>query len=98
MAKIDELFRMILERGASDLHLAQGQPPKMRLHGTVEKISDDVLDEETIKFYLDEICPDDRWLRFQETGDLDFAYSLGDEARFRCASGSSTCSTAASRP
>jgi twitching motility protein PilT len=84
MAKIDALFRVILDNGASDLHLAQGQPPKMRLHGSIHKISDEALEEERLRFLLEEICPGDRWMRFEEVGDLDFAYSLGDEARFRC--------------
>jgi twitching motility protein PilT len=83
MAQIDALFRTILESGASDLHLHEGQPPKMRLHGTVEKINDQVLYEETLRSYMDEICADDRWQHFLDTGDLDFAYSLGQEARFR---------------
>ena len=37
MPQIDSLFRIILERGASDLHMAQGQPPKMRIHGSIER-------------------------------------------------------------
>jgi len=84
MAAMDELFRTIIEKGASDLHMAQGQPAKMRLHGAMRKINERVLDEETIKMYLSEICPDDRWLHFEAHGDLDFAYALGEEARFRC--------------
>ena len=84
MPAIDELFRAIIDHGASDLHMAQGQPPKMRKSGTIEKINDEILDEERMKLYLEEICSDDRWQHFEESGDLDFAYSLGDEARFRC--------------
>ncbi|MCX7012838.1 MAG: type IV pili twitching motility protein PilT, partial [Candidatus Sumerlaeota bacterium] len=83
MPKIDDLFRVILDRGGSDLPLSQGQTPKMRLHGVIEKINDRTLDEEGLRFLLDEICPSGRWQRFVESGDLDFAYSLGDEARFR---------------
>jgi len=41
------------------------------------------LDEPSITSYLQEICPPQRWKSFQETMDLDFAYSLGDKARFR---------------
>ncbi len=84
MAKIDELFRTVIANDASDLHLAQGQPPKMRVHGSILKIGDEVLTEESISSHLSEICVDSSWNRFSETGDLDFAYSLGDEARFRC--------------
>lgn len=33
MPKIDELFRMMIEHGASDLHLIAGQAPAFRIHG-----------------------------------------------------------------
>jgi twitching motility protein PilT len=83
MAQMDRYFREILTRGGSDLHLAQGQPPKMRQGGSIVRIDDRVLDGETIEGLLSEICDNDRWDRFVEKGDLDFAYALGEEARFR---------------
>ncbi len=84
MAKIDQLFQSVLENDASDLHLSQGQPPKMRVHGSIREITDSILTEEGLFDYLNEICTDAHWDRFKDTGDLDFAYALGDEARFRC--------------
>ncbi len=39
MAKIDELFRMMAEQGASDLHLIAGQPPALRIDGELERIA-----------------------------------------------------------
>lgn len=84
MAKIDQLFRTLLENDASDMHLAQTQPPKMRVHGSITTIEDGVLTEEGLSEYLCEICTDAHWERFMDTGDLDFAYALGEEARFRC--------------
>jgi twitching motility protein PilT len=83
MAQMDRYFREILTRGGSDLHLAQGQPPKMRQGGSIVRIEDGALNGETIEGLLSEICDNDRWDRFLEKGDLDFAYALGDEARFR---------------
>ncbi|NQU43532.1 PilT/PilU family type 4a pilus ATPase, partial [bacterium] len=67
-----------------DLHLAQGQPPKLRCIGNMVVLEEPALNEEAIKLLLSEICADDRWDYFNQTGDLDFAYSLGDQARFRC--------------
>lgn len=84
MASIDELFRIVLENDASDLHLAQGQPPKMRIHGSIESIDGETLTEESLSMHMKEICTDGSWERFTDTGDIDFAYELGDEARFRC--------------
>ncbi len=35
MAYIDQFFAVLVEQGASDLHISEGQPPKMRKHGDV---------------------------------------------------------------
>ena len=36
--RIDELLATSVERGASDLHLAAGQPPLLRIHGDIERL------------------------------------------------------------
>ncbi|HBF34800.1 TPA: type IV pili twitching motility protein PilT [Candidatus Sumerlaeota bacterium] len=84
MPLIDALFQTLIDENGSDLHLAQGQPPKLRKHGNIRKINNEVLTEEKITLLLSEIAKTDRWEHFLESGDLDFAYSLGEEARFRC--------------
>lgn len=35
MATIDELFKLMVEQGASDLHVTSGAPPYLRLHGNM---------------------------------------------------------------
>ena len=37
---IDDYFDIIVQTKASDLHMQEGQPPKMRLHGDIQKIRD----------------------------------------------------------
>lgn len=83
MAAIDELFETLMEGGGSDLHLGQGQRPKMRAHGVIEPIRDWVLTAERISALLEEICPPERWKKYLAVRDLDFAYALGTKARFR---------------
>ena len=39
MAKIDQFFRALKDKGGSDLHLQAGQPPKFRIHGRLEPLS-----------------------------------------------------------
>jgi twitching motility protein PilT len=84
MAKIDVFFDFMLELGASDLHLQEGQPPKSRVHGDIVSISDDVLDHKTVCELLSEIAGEERWTDFMERGDLDFAYEKDVKSRFRC--------------
>jgi twitching motility protein PilT len=83
MPYIDHFFQVLIEAGGSDLHLAQGQPPKIRRHGEILPIRDESLTPEEISFMLSEICSAARWQRFEELGDLDFAYEMDEESRFR---------------
>ncbi len=41
MPYIDQFFAVIVAEGASDLHIGEGQPPKMRRHGEVMPIRDE---------------------------------------------------------
>lgn len=84
MAYIDHFFKVLIEAGGSDLHLGEGQPPKIRRHGEIHPISDEPLTREQMAFMLSEICSPSRWERFEEAGDLDFAYEMDEENRFRC--------------
>ncbi|MCC6882036.1 MAG: type IV pilus twitching motility protein PilT [Verrucomicrobiales bacterium] len=84
MAIIDQYFQYLVDSGASDLHLSEGQPPKARLHGAVQAIAEGTLDHETLKYMLAEICEEKAFARFLERGDLDFAYEMDEMSRFRC--------------
>lgn len=84
MAQIDQLFEVLINAGASDLHLAEGQPPKIRRHGDVIPIREEVLTPEEMNYMLSEICTPRNWERFLQKGDLDFAYEMNEDNRFRC--------------
>src|SRR5476649_2609141 len=81
---IDALFDVIVERNASELHLQEGQPPKMRLHGDIQKMRDEVLTHAEMEQMLSEVVGPKRWEKFLKTGDVDCAYELSADARFRC--------------
>jgi len=83
MAKIDRLFETMIDRGGSDLHLEEGQVPKIRLNGVLVDLDQPVLTESSLLEYLFEICGPNNWQRFKETADIDFAYDMGGKARFR---------------
>jgi len=83
MSKIDKYFDILIEKGGSDLHLAEGQPPKIRAHGEIVAIADEVLDRVTLNDMMEEICEPKRYQKYLKKGDIDFAYALGTRARFR---------------
>lgn len=84
MATIDRYFKQLVESGGSDLHLSEGQPPKLRVHGSITEIEPEILSGEKFHEMLREICDPDAFEIFRNTGDLDFAYEMDEKSRFRC--------------
>ena len=83
MAKIDALFKMMQQQGASDLHVSTGAPPILRLHGEMVRIKSPDLTNDQMTALLYEILDDEQRQKFEETRDLDFAYEIPGLARFR---------------
>jgi twitching motility protein PilT len=84
MAYIDQFLSVIVDQGGSDLHIGEGQPPKMRRHGDVMPIRDEPVTRDEAAGMLSEICAGQSWQLFEERGDLDFAYEMDERSRFRC--------------
>jgi len=83
MAKLDAFFKLMFDTGASDLHIVSGQPPILRVHGDMERVKYDPLDDENLRQMLYEIAPEQKIKTFEETGDVDFGYEIPNVARFR---------------
>ncbi len=83
MAKIDALFKMMQQQGASDLHISTGAPPILRLHGEMIRIKSPDLTQQQAQALLFEILDDEQIQQFEQTRDLDFAYAIPGVARFR---------------
>jgi len=84
MAYIDQFFEVLIQAGASDLHLAEGQPPKIRQHGDITPIREEPITHEEAAYMMSEIAGAERWASFEAKGDLDFAYEMNEASRFRC--------------
>ena len=84
MPYIDRFLSVIVEQGGSDLHIGEGQPPKMRRHGDVMPIREEAVTRDEAAGMLSEICGEQSWEIFEERGDLDFAYEMDERSRFRC--------------
>src|SRR5207245_292864 len=83
MAELDRFLSVIVKHGGSDLHIGEGQPPKMRVHGDIIPIRDEPISHEEATRMLSEVCGPRNWETLQERGDLDFAYEMDEASRFR---------------
>ncbi len=84
MATIDDYFREMKENGASDLHLAVGFPPMIRLGGELRPLEHPVVTAEFNRDILFEILTKDQQETVKEHLDFDMAYELEGVGRFRC--------------
>lgn len=85
MAWIDQLFKKMVEDGASDLHLSSTINPMFRIDGDMGPIEGyDPIPPDQLKEYLKEIVHESNMKQFEECGDTDFAYELEGYGRYRC--------------
>jgi len=83
MAYLDQFLKIVVAQGASDLHIGEGQPPKIRTHGDIMPIRSELISHEDATRMLSEVCGPENWEIFQQHGDLDFAYQMDKDSRFR---------------
>ncbi len=83
MAQLDAFFNFMHEHGASDLHLASGSQPIVRVRGELERLTFPALENDKLKEMLYEIAPEYKVKVFEETGDVDFGYEIPGVARYR---------------
>ncbi|HET6248153.1 MAG TPA: type IV pilus twitching motility protein PilT [Tepidisphaeraceae bacterium] len=81
--QIDRLLETVVKKKASDLHLAVGKPPVLRMHGQMRELQTKVLEPEDTMALLKSITPERIQQEFEETGSGDFGFAYGDQARFR---------------
>ena len=72
-----------LQSEASDLHLASGNPPIVRAHGSMKRVKTDPLTSDDIRTMLYSIMTEEQRAEFEAKKDIDFAIAMGETARFR---------------
>jgi len=66
MAYIDQFLQIVVRQGASDLHIAEGQPPKIRTHGDIMPMRDEPISREEATRMLSEVCGSKNWEIFEQ--------------------------------
>lgn len=80
---IRSLLKYIVECGASDLHLAAGETPTLRIDGTLKRLAGEKLDMKRIREMLAPLMTKKMSDEFEEKLELDFSVSLDAHTRFR---------------
>jgi len=72
-----------VESEASDLHLVAGYPPVLRIHGSLEPISGDVVEADQTADLLESLCSGSVHAQFLADQNLDFSFELEVDGRSR---------------
>lgn len=83
MPRIDSFLKLGLAQGCSDVHLAVGVPPMLRMNGDLMPIKFRELSDAELESYVTEILSDSQKEHFGSGKDLDFSYVGEDGGRFR---------------
>lgn len=83
MPRIDSFLKLGLAQGCSDVHLAVGVPPMLRMNGDLMPIKFRELSDTELESYVTEILSDSQREHFETGHDLDFSYVGEEGGRFR---------------
>jgi twitching motility protein PilT len=83
MVSMGELFLLMHERGASDLHLTVGAPPMLRIDGVLVPTPFEKLNHDMTQTLVYSLLNDQQRQRFEATNELDTAFNLRGIGRVR---------------
>jgi twitching motility protein PilT len=83
MARIDAFLKLGLAQGCSDVHLAVGVPPMLRMNGDLLPIKFRELSDTELETYVREILSANQIAALEDGHDLDFSYVAEEGGRFR---------------
>jgi len=81
--RIDTIFKLVKERGASDLHLTSGSAPILRIDGNVQAIEYQALTSDLLTDLLKEMMTPEQWAHLAREHEVDFGYEVPHVLRVR---------------
>lgn len=81
--QFEQLLRVTVEKGASDLHISVGVPPTLRIDGRLERYGDQIVTPAMSLDYAKAILNESQFQQFCEHGEIDFSYGVTGLSRFR---------------
>ena len=83
-SQLDDLVSVLLKEGGSDLHIAEGRYPVIRVGGfLIPLLKKDLTTNQVILGFLDNMLVPDNKAIFERDKEVDFAFSFKEKARFR---------------
>ncbi len=80
---MEQLFKLMSDKKASDLFIAPGSPLHLKLNGNMVPIGQQKLTPETVTSLLREIISDKKWLEFETSNELNMGHGVPGIGSFR---------------
>ncbi len=81
---LGNLLSQVVKQGASDLHIAAGRHPTVRIDGVlVPLLKEEVITPESSREFIFQLLSPEQQKEFLEAKELDFSYDFAGQARFR---------------
>src|SRR4029450_1844738 len=80
---LHQLLRAMIEKGASDLHIATGSPPLLRVDGSVVPLKLPPLGPVETKQLCYSVLTEDQKNQFERNNELDLSFGVKNLSRFR---------------
>ena len=81
---IHELIQTAISRGASDIHLAVGAPPTLRIDGAIDPVGEIPLTSEDLQAALGQTATENERRLFEQEQELDYGFNMPGQIRLRC--------------
>tara|TARA_B100000809_G_scaffold54466_1_gene50118 strand:- start:2224 stop:3318 length:1095 start_codon:yes stop_codon:yes gene_type:complete len=81
--EMTDLLQLCVDEGASDLHLAVGTPPTLRVHGRMTPLETASLTRDDTERLMKSVTSPEHQQQVREHGGTDFGFGFGTQARFR---------------
>ncbi|HET9627060.1 MAG TPA: type IV pilus twitching motility protein PilT [Kofleriaceae bacterium] len=80
---LQALLKAMTDKGASDLHVTAGSPPRLRIDNELVRLQTEPLTPVDTKTLCYSVMNDAQKLRFEEDQEIDFSFGIRGMARFR---------------
>jgi twitching motility protein PilT len=78
------ILETVVELQASDLHLKVGNPPYLRIHGSLRGLDLPPLTARELEVIADQLLTPGQYKQFESSQEIDFAFGIAGLGRFRC--------------
>ncbi|MCA9582536.1 MAG: type IV pili twitching motility protein PilT, partial [Myxococcales bacterium] len=80
---LHQLLKVMIERGASDLHITAGSPPQLRLDGSLVPLRTPPLGPIETKALCYSVLSEEQKIRFENSNECDLSFGVKGLSRFR---------------